>query len=79
MKRRCLYVDRPAADRGVESFAEADRRAGSMATVRSRVRRQNCFYHARMGIAAEFPTGWEVQNPADRVVAVALSGARRPR
>ncbi|HNV55426.1 MAG TPA: M48 family metalloprotease [Pseudomonadales bacterium] len=69
-----LYVDRPAADRGVESFLKQIDGLVYGDSPEQGVRRQNRFYHARMGIAVEFPTGWEVQNLADRVVAVAPSG-----
>lgn len=69
-----LYADRAQANRGIEAFlTHIDGLVYGDGAAQG-VRRQNRFYHAKLGIAIEFPVGWEIHNLADRVVAVAPNG-----
>lgn len=65
-----LHKDDHTADAGQERYLRAIEGL-PFGTSRSQgVMKGNRFYHADLGITMAFPTGWTVENRADRIVAV---------
>jgi predicted Zn-dependent protease len=65
-----LHNDEQKADAGRERYLKAIQNL-PFGTSRSQgVLKGNRFYHADLGFTLAFPTGWTVENQADRVVAI---------